>query len=194
MSKYVSVKCSAPDRLPLNALSQFNERLKTRTTSDVKALANDIAKNGFHCPFFVWKSGNENKILDGNGRYLALSYLQEQGYVLPCLPVVFVEADDERQARLKVLELNNINGQFSLEQFIEYTKVLNLDYSEVHIPGLGFSSVIDESKNSADEESANRERGQNKAETKNMKGAKTAVCPHCGAEVVVSKPCGAGDS
>lgn len=180
-NKYITISCSSPDLLPLSELAPFNERFKARNSSDIKKLANCIVENGFHCPFFVWKNDGKNRILDGNGRYLALNYLQDKGYTIPDLPIVFIHAENEREARHKVLELNNVNGEFSLEQFLDYSKELNIEYSQIHIPGLVFS------------ESCNQETPKNDKSPKcdqksksDTSSVRVTVCPHCGAEVSIS--------
>lgn len=139
--KTIKIACQTADYLDYEQLMPFQGRFKLRVQKDIETLAGYILEQGFSCPFFVWDHDGEYLILDGHGRYLALDYLKEKGYSLPKLPVVIVDAKDEKDARLKVLELNNVNGQFSKEVLLDYAKELTLDYSNLHIAGLDFSDV-----------------------------------------------------
>ena len=148
--KVIKVVCSTADYLDLDEIVPFQGRFKLRTQKDIEVLAGYILEQGFSCPFFIWKRGEDNLILDGHGRYLALEHLKSKGYEIPKLPVVMVEAADEAQARLKVLELNNVNGTFSKEVLLDYARELTIDYSNLHIQGLDFSDVANKFKPSLD--------------------------------------------
>ena len=139
--KTIEIKCQTADYLSLDDIVPFQGRFKQRTERDIKTLVGYILQHGFSFPFFIWQNNGTNLILDGHGRYLALDYMRSQGYEIPVLPVVLIEADNEKEARLKVLELNNMNGEFSKESLMEFAKELMLDYSDLHIVGLDFSDV-----------------------------------------------------
>ncbi|NLW47989.1 MAG: ParB N-terminal domain-containing protein [Firmicutes bacterium] len=139
--KEIKLACTTSDYLDLDQIVPFQGRFKLRTQKDIEILAGYILEQGFSCPFFIWDKDGEYLILDGHGRYLALDYLKTQGYSIPKLPVVIVEAEDEKDARLKVLELNNVNGVFSKEVLLDYAKALTIDFSTLHIAGLDFSDV-----------------------------------------------------
>lgn len=154
--KEIRIACKTADYLDFSELIPFQGRFKLRVDKDIEVLANYIIEQGFTCPFFVWDNDGEYKILDGHGRYLAIDYLKRKGYAIPKLPVVIVDAQNEQDARLKVLELNNMNGQFSKEVLLEYAKELTIDYSDLHIAGLDFSDVMGEFKPTLDEISSNK--------------------------------------
>lgn len=149
--KEIRIACKTADYLDFSELIPFQGRFKLRVDKDIEVLANYIIEQGFTCPFFVWDNDGEYKILDGHGRYLAIDYLKRKGYAIPKLPVVIVDAQNEQDARLKVLELNNMNGQFSKEVLLEYAKELTIDYSDLHIAGLDFSDVMGDFKPTLDE-------------------------------------------
>ena len=140
-TKAVKLACTTADYLDLDDIVPFQGRFKLRTEKDIKVLAGYILDQGFSCPFFIWVNNGKNLILDGHGRYLALEHLRHEGYTIPKLPVILVEAADEAQARLKVLELNNVNGEFSKSVLLDYARELTIDYSNLHIAGLDFSDV-----------------------------------------------------
>ena len=140
-NKQIKITCKTKDYLDLDQLVMFQGRLKLRTQKDIDILVGYILEQGFSCPFFVWDKNGTYFILDGHGRYLALDYLKSQGYEIPKVPVVIIEAENEQDARLKVLEINNINGEFSKEVLLDYARELTLDYENLKIPGLDLTDI-----------------------------------------------------
>ncbi len=194
--KEIRIVCTAADFMDLDELTPFQGRFKLRTEKDIKILAGYILEQGFSCPFFVWAHNDVNLILDGHGRYLALDHLRHEGYKLPKLPVVLVEAEDEKQARLKVLELNNVNGDFSKEVFLDYARELSLDYANLHIAGLDLSDVEGKFKPALDPVISTAEVSQEAVEAAeerlNQYNAppdnhdyRDVSCPHCHEEFSV---------
>jgi len=194
--KKIEIKCTVSDYLPLDELTPFQGRFKQRTEKDIKLLVKKIETHGFFAPFFVWQKDGTNLILDGHGRYLALDYMRSQGYELPSLPVILIEADDEKQARMKVLEINNVNGTFSKESVLEFSNMLAMDYQDLHLPGVDFSDVQNMFKpalnpvistkkvsegdvDSAAEKLAKYKAPEDKHDYRDVK------CPHCASEFSV---------
>ena len=73
----IEIKCKAADSLPLEALEEFQGRLKKRTKSDIDKMIKSIEKYGFSAPFFVWNGDGHNRVLDGHGRIQALCESQK---------------------------------------------------------------------------------------------------------------------
>lgn len=194
--KIIGLSCRTGHSLSLDELTPFQGRFKLRNNKDVDVLAGYIIEQGFSCPFFVWQHEGQNLILDGHGRYLALMQLRNEGYELPKLPVVFIEADDERQARLKILELNNINGEFSKEVFLDYARELSLNYGDLHIAGIDLTDVETRFKPTEIPEIGTKTVSQNAIEAAEEKvntftppedksDYRDVVCPHCSANFSV---------
>ena len=140
--KNIEITCIGTDTLPLSELIPYNARLKDRREKDIASLARKIITKGFSFPIFVWRhpETHQNLILDGNGRYLALQWLEKQKYKIPtAIPVISIYAVDEIQARKKVLELNNLNGKISEDAFLTFAKGLQIDLSDYTIPCLDIS-------------------------------------------------------
>lgn len=195
-NKEIRVVCSAADSMDLDELTPFQGRFKLRTEKDIEILAGYILEQGFSCPFFVWPHDGVNLILDGHGRYLALEHLRYKGHKLPKLPVVLVEAKDEAEARLKVLELNNVNGEFSKEVFLEYARELTIDYGKLHIAGLDLSDVANKFAPSLDPVIATEDVTEGAVEAAQERlheysmppdshNYKDVNCPHCNASFSV---------
>jgi hypothetical protein len=97
----IEVTCSAADLLPLDAIEEFQGNLKARTKADVEQIITSITKYGFSFPFFVWNGTGHNYCLDGHGRIQALAEMRRRGEDIPLLPVAYIEAADEAEAKQK---------------------------------------------------------------------------------------------
>lgn len=94
--------------------------LKSVEDRDVQKLKNAIVNRGFSFPFYVWY-GHEY-VIDGAGRSKALAELEQEGYTIPDLPVVYIRADSFEQAKALVLQASSEHGkitQESLNAFLE---------------------------------------------------------------------------
>jgi len=114
--KEIEIKCQGAGTLPLENLTQFQGNLKTITPANLKKLRSRILDTGFVAPIFIWKNEKINYILDGTQRLLALKSLQQKGYHIPDLPVAYIEADNEEDARKKLLSITSTYGDFNLEE------------------------------------------------------------------------------
>jgi hypothetical protein len=126
----IVVKCKANALLPMEKLLSFQGSLKKLSPKNRDKLKESILRNGFIAPFFIWDDNGEYNLLDGHQRLLTLKHLQKQGWVIPELPVAFVEADNEQDAKLKLLHITSSYGEFQdkeLKSWIEDFE--NLDKS-----------------------------------------------------------------
>ena len=115
----VKVKCDSKDFLELDDLSEFQGNLKARDDGDFEKIAKSIKKHGFSFPFFVWKKGKANWVLDGHGRLGALRRMAAEGEKVPPLPVVYVKCKDEAEAKELLLKLNSQYGKMTAESVKE---------------------------------------------------------------------------
>jgi hypothetical protein len=100
----IIVKCKAADRLPWGDILPLQGNLKSRTKAQIEKLCRRIIKRGWRFPMFIWKDKTQNYALDGHGRLLACAELEKQGYAIPPLPVLYVEAKDKNEAKELILE------------------------------------------------------------------------------------------
>lgn len=118
---------------------EFND-LKEKENRDISKLKNSIINDNFSFPFYLWK--DHNYIIDGNGRNLALQELEAEGYKIPELPIVEIEANTKQHAKKLVLLASSNYGKVTKESydlFIEDID-LELDDIELKIEDIGFSS------------------------------------------------------
>lgn len=137
--KTISIKCETKDTLELAELTEMQGGLKERTDFDFDKIKLSIIKYGFSFPLFVWKSGKTNYLLDGHGRFATLCKMQKDGYIIPPLPVVYIQAKDKKEAKQKLLRLNSQYGKMTKESVLEFAEDIDLNFDEIALP----DSVID---------------------------------------------------
>lgn len=131
--KTISVKCDTKDTLNIAEMTELQGKLKARNEVDYDKIKLSIIKYGFSFPFFVWKS-DKNYILDGHGRFETLCRMQKDGYLIPDVPVVFVEAKDMKEAKQKLLRLNSQYGKMTKESVLEFAEDIDLNFEEIALP------------------------------------------------------------
>lgn len=139
MANTIKIKCNAENTLELAELTEFQGGLKQRTDIDYDKIKLSICKYGFSFPFFVWKNGSKNYLLDGHGRFATLCKMQKDGYTIPSLPVVYVSCKDKKEAKEKLLRLNSQYGQMTKESVLEFADDLEINFEEIALP----DTVID---------------------------------------------------
>jgi hypothetical protein len=74
--------------------------------------------------------------------------MQKDGYIIPPLPVVYIQAKDKKEAKQKLLRLNSQYGKMTKESVLEFAEDIELNFDEIALP----DSVIDFSSDEGDEE------------------------------------------
>lgn len=169
-SKYkLEIKCrGCSESLQLDDITEFQGELKKRTKEDIEKVVTSIYKYGFSFPFFIWQKEDDagipetNYCLDGHSRCAALRYMRDTLKVnIPKLPVVYIEADTEEEAKQKLLRLNSNYGHMTTEGFIEFVGDIEISSEEIELPDITFEEVSVKNKNKPKE-------------------TKFITCPSCG--------------
>lgn len=137
--KTISIKCETKDYLDWHNITEFQGGLKIRDEADIEKAKTSILKYGWSFPFFVWVSGKTNYCLDGHARIKVLKALEEEGYLIPELPVVYIQAKNKTEAKQKLLRLNSNFGHFTKESVLEFAEDIDLNFDEIALP----DTVID---------------------------------------------------
>ena len=137
--KTISIKCDCKDFLKLEDMTVMQGGLKERTDTDYEKIKKSILTYSFSFPFFIWKSGKTNYLIDGTGRHSCLLRMQEEGYIIPDLPVVYISCKDKKDAKQKLLRLNSQYGKMTKESVLEFAEDIDLNFDEIALP----DSVID---------------------------------------------------
>ena len=128
--------------------------LKQAEDRDVNKLKNAIVNRGFSFPFYLW--AGHKYIIDGAGRTKALQELEAEGYDIPDLPVVTIQADSYAEAKTLVLHASSEHGLITVDTLnaftadIDITKILN----EVNLPSFDLAAFLpnaDEVKDDSEE-------------------------------------------
>lgn len=135
----MKISCDCKDTLALDEITEFQGGLKDRSPEEVGKIIKSLKKYGFAFPLFVWKDGKKNWCLDGHGRLLALKKMREDGEKIPPLPVVYVDAKDEAEARNLLLRLNSQYGRMTADSVREFADGFDVDFTELQLP----AGVID---------------------------------------------------
>lgn len=190
----VRVECKGAAELPLDFLNDFQDGLKEITPEDLVALQREIIDFGFNSPVHVWreKEGNVERfyLLDGHQRTAALRALREEGWTVPHVPVVFVDAEDRALAKRKVLGLAGTYGRASTESVAEYVKLNELDIGSLDTLSFPDVEMDDVLLELAPEPAADEETKTKKVEFEAKVGSKELprenfekfahTCPKCG--------------
>ena len=141
--KTISIKCDCKDFLKLEDMTVMQGNLKERNDTDYEKIKKSILTYSFSFPFFIWKSGKTNYLIDGTGRHSCLLRMQEEGYIIPDLPVVYISCKDKKDAKQKLLRLNSQYGKMTKESVLEFAEDIDLNFDEIALP----DTVIDFTEN-----------------------------------------------
>ena len=142
-----------PNNLPCvehNKLTVLQGDLKTLGEEDMGKLCHSIQKHGYFVPAFVWKSDGKHYILDATQRYHALSLMKKEGYDIPPIPYVEIEAENKKDAGEKLLQITSRYGKINPESTFLVDFDLKIDEIEVAIPELELS--LDEPQETEDKQ------------------------------------------
>ena len=150
----IKIKCKTQDFLELDALSEFQGGLKERNDADYEKIERSIKKHGFAFPFFVWKKGKRNWVLDGHGRIGALQRMVARGEKVPALPVVYVDCKDEADAKEALLKLNSQYGRMTADSVREFLGDIQVDFEELALPSgtLDLAAALDGGETTGDDD------------------------------------------
>jgi hypothetical protein len=124
--------------VPLDELVNFQGKLKSLSDDAAAKLERLIIKRGFSFPVFVWGG---DKIIDGHQRIEVTRRLVADGYKMAGdIPVCDIEADTEKEAAEKLLELQGQYGKITDEGLMEFVENFDIDLPELafdlEIPGI----------------------------------------------------------
>ncbi len=121
----IVIKCKAADCLPLDSLIGFQGKLKKLSDKNRDKLIVSICRLGFIAPIFVWNNEGQHQLLDGHQRTSVLAYMRKNGWEIPNIPVAFIEASSEKDARDKLLHITSAYGEFDLEELEDWCNDLD---------------------------------------------------------------------
>ena len=126
----IEIKCKGADSLPIDTIKDFQGKLKHITRDNLERLKVSILKNGFVAPIFIWQHEGQSMALDGHQRIKALLSMRDEGYNIPLLPVAYIEADNEDDARQKLLAITSQYGEFDIDELNSWVSNLDAEIAE----------------------------------------------------------------
>jgi ParB-like chromosome segregation protein Spo0J len=176
----IQISCEVSESLPLSDLTEFQGELKMRTDSDYEQIQSSLRKYGIAFPFFVWRDNNTNNVLDGHGRLGALQRMAQTGEKIPDVPVVYVEAETEIQAKNLLLRLNSRYGEITTDGMKEFLSDVDADLDGVNIPELPDIAEL------LDKQLSNAPAGESEDEYEPPQPKFEVFCPECGEQYEIS--------
>jgi DNA modification methylase len=149
MSKTIKITCQAAATLPLEKLRPLQGGLKNLSEENAGKLRASILRHGVTFPFFVWRDRKGACwIIDAHQRDKVLQALSDEGYRVPAVPVAWIQARNETEAREKILLCNSRYGEMSpesLRQFIGESMLAGQSLEQVVVlPDLDFGISANE--------------------------------------------------
>ncbi len=145
------IKVHNPNNLPLVKISELKPlqgELKKLPTKNRDKLAANIKKRGFVYPIFAWKTEEQLVILDGHQRQ---KVMLEEGWDIE-VPVVIIEAENERDAAAQILEISSQYGeatQQGYQEFINRFQLSSIEVENVEIKGISINQEEASTNNSS---------------------------------------------
>lgn len=128
----LKIKCTGADTIDVNELQDFQGDLKTLSDVNMEKLQKSLMELGFCDPFNVWVDPNGVKyILDGHQRRKVILNIIQDGVKVPPLPINYVEADNMKDAKKKVLAFTSQFGEMSLDGLTEFCNDADLEFEEM---------------------------------------------------------------
>jgi len=142
--KEIVINCKGLATFALSELNEFQGELKERSPERKKKLRKSILKDGLLAPFFIWEDLETAKlnIMDGHSRRVILNELKSEGWSIPQIPIVFIEADNVEDAKVKLLAISSQYGQVTeegLKGFLNFEYDHNELFGSIELPSIDMS-------------------------------------------------------
>jgi hypothetical protein len=176
VDKVVRVSCEGAALLSLDRVLPFQGTLKELSKEDYAKLRRGLEKYGICSPLVIWRNKGKHFILDGHQRVLVLKKMRDEGWRVPMIPVSWIEAKDEREAKRKLLLMIGQYGRATKESLYEYINENGIDFGDIKdtldVPDLNLGFFI---QTFYSDTLANSGEGPG--------GGLVDVCPKCGQKI-----------
>lgn len=131
LGKEIEIKCEGAGVISIDECLNFQGPLKKLSLESYQRLKHSILTLGFSFPISIWKNKNKSFILDAHQRVDTLKRMRDEGYVIPMLPVIFVEAKNEKEAAKKVLAATSQYGEVQVDGLNTFMETFDLSIDDV---------------------------------------------------------------
>ena len=172
--KEIRITCRGAETRPYKTLTPLQGDLKNLSMGNYRKLRKEILELGFCDPICIWRHDEKDYIISGTQRTRVITQMvEDEGYTCPPLPVSIVEADDVKQAKLKILALTSQYGEITESGLVDFIEDIGIEAVE-----LEESFRFPEIGNLAPPDVPPPPPGPDDA----YKGDKKVKCPECGHE------------
>lgn len=117
----LKIACEGAETADIKALEPLQGDLKALSDSAYAKLRHEIETTGLAFPFRVWKNKKGKlKIIGGHQTQRVVLAMQKDGWEIPKVPVSFVHAENEAQAKRRVLQDISTYGQVDKQQLYQF--------------------------------------------------------------------------
>ena len=132
----IKIKCEGAATLDLDQLEPLQGALKPLSDTNYEKLKQSIVERGFSFPFIVWQQTARGKkrryrIMDGHQRDIALKRMRDDGYTIPPLPVSYVKAKTEKEAREGILLISSQYGEWNASSINTFIEDFDIDIDDL---------------------------------------------------------------
>ena len=149
MHSHLKIACQGAAVVQLDQLKEFQGELKTLNKDAFEMLKKELVQTGFAFPFHVWRGPDgARNLIGGHQRKRVLQAMQEEGWVIPPLPVVWVEAADLKEAKRRVLQDVSQYGKSEGQGLYQFVHHFQLDVEDLassfRLPEIRLPEFIEE--------------------------------------------------
>lgn len=131
--KTIRIACEGAAVIDINELSDFQGTLKTLNGEAYNRLRMSILELGFSFPIHAWKFKDKTYILDAHQRVATLKRMRDDDqYIIPPLPVVWIEAANKTEAAKKLLAATSQYGEVTYSGLDEFIKEFKIDVKNLN--------------------------------------------------------------
>lgn len=143
----VRVACQGADVVSYKQLKPFQGELKSLSGANYMRFRDNILLDGITAPSFVWKHDGALFTLDGHQRNRVYEQMEKDGYVIPPIPIDYVEADSIQQAKRILLSMASQYGTIEKQGLYEFMTSAELGFDDLDrfvLPQINLDEFKDE--------------------------------------------------
>jgi len=143
IDKTIAIKCKAAGCIPWRLIKPLQGSYKKRNAEDIEKLSNLIIKRGIRFPSHISKIGQDIWAIDTHGRLQAYEKLESEGWVIPDIPVNYIDAKNKAEAKQLLLECDSRYGHVTHDGYEEYTHDFDVeeDYLSIAFQDIDVSDI-----------------------------------------------------
>jgi hypothetical protein len=116
----IKIACEVKDTVNFHLIKPLQGNYKSATEKHLDKLCRLIIKRGIRFPSFIARVENEIWAIDTHRRLEAYAILEKQGYAIPDIPVVYINAKNIHEAKQLLLECDSRYGKTSQQGYEEF--------------------------------------------------------------------------